>query len=149
MATSDNGGDGYQPLTQQQLRKVKTGLTKRNVERYRQMLLTKRAEIVGDVESMENDVRNKNSDGNLSHVPLHMADVGSDNYEQEFKLGLMESERQMLRQIDEALLRIEEGIYGVCLERGVPIGKSRLDAKPWAKFCIEVARQRELASNRF
>ena len=131
------------PLSHEQLRKIKSGLTKRELQRYQQLLLEKRAEIIGDVQSMESDVRNKNADGNLSHVPMHMADIGSDNFEQEFTLGLMESERQLLREIDEALARIDQGIYGVCLQRGVPIGKSRLDAKPWAKYCIEEARHRE------
>lgn len=131
------------PLTIKQLKKVKTGLGKRDLEQYRQLLLHKRREILGDVESMETDARAKNAGGNLSNMPVHMADVGSDHYEQEFTLGLVESERRLLREIDEALHRIEDGIYGVCLERGVPIGRPRLDAKPWAKYCIEVARERE------
>ncbi len=138
-----------EPLSEDDLRKIKSGLHKRDLARYRQMLLDKRSEIIGDVQAMETDVRNKNADGNLSHVPLHMADVGSDNFEQEFTLGLMESERQTLREIDQALIRIEKGIYGVCLESGTPIGKPRLTAKPWAKYCIEVARQRERNLNRF
>lgn len=129
--------------TVQQLRKVKTGLSKRDLGRFRQLLLDKRRETLGDVEAMEVDARMKNAGGNLSNMPFHMADVGSDNYEQEFTLGLVESERRLLREIDDALHRIDEGIYGVCLERGVPIGRPRLEAKPWAKYCIEVARERE------
>ena len=54
-------------------------------------------------------------------MPLHMADVGSDNYEQEFTLGLMESERRILIDIDEAIARIQDKTYGVCLESGRPI----------------------------
>ena len=76
-------------------------------------------------------------------MPIHMADIGTDNYEQEFTLGLVESERKLLREIDAAIVRIRDGIYGVCLERGIPIGRPRLDAKPWAKYCIEEARDRE------
>jgi RNA polymerase-binding protein DksA len=132
-----------EPPTEEQLRKVKTGLTKKDIDHFRQLLLQKRAEIVGDVTSMEVDARKQHSGGNLSNMPVHMADVGSDNYEQEFTLGLVESERKLIREIDAALLRIQNGTYGVCLERGVPIGKARLEAKPWAKYCIEVARERE------
>ncbi len=55
----------------------------------------------------------------------------------------MESERILLHEIEEALLRINRGIFGVCLEVGQPIGKPRLDAKPWAKYCITVAREME------
>jgi DnaK suppressor protein len=72
-----------------------------------------------------------------------MADVGSDNYEQEFTLGLVESERRLLREIDDALGRIDRGIYGVCLDRGTPINKARLELQPWAKYSIEAARLRE------
>ena len=62
-----------------------------DLEHYRQLLFQKRAEILGDVASLQTDSRN-NSGGNLSNMPLHMADVGSDNYEQEFTLGLVESD---------------------------------------------------------
>ena len=124
-------------------------MTKRDLQQYRQLLLTKRREILGDVESMETDARTKNDGGNLSNMPVHMADVGSDHYEQEFTLGLVESEGKLVREINEALHRIEDGIYGVCIERGVPIGRARLDAKPWAKYCIEVARERERSGKHY
>jgi RNA polymerase-binding protein DksA len=70
-------------------------------------------------------------------MPVHMADLGSDNYELEFTLGLIEGERALLQEIDEALERIRTGQYGICLATGKPIGKARLKAKPWAKFCYE------------
>lgn len=130
------------PIPEADLRKVKTGMTKKDYDHYRQLLLEKRSEILGDVASLQTDQRN-NTGGNLSNMPLHMADVGSDHYEQEFTLGLVESERKLLHEIDEALRRMRRGIYGVCLEKGEPIGKPRLDAKPWAKYCIAVAREME------
>jgi RNA polymerase-binding protein DksA len=129
-------------LTEADLRKVKTGLSRKDLENYRDLLLAKRAEILGDVESLETDARN-NSGGNLSNMPLHMADIGTDNYDQEFTLGLVESERKLLVEINEALLRIKAGTFGVCIEKGIPIGRPRLDIKPWAKYCIEVARDME------
>ena len=124
-----------------QLKRVKTGLTKKEKNEYLKLLLERRAEIIGNVQGME-DARNA-SLGDIAHMPLHMADVGSDNFEQEFTLGLMESERQLLREIDEAILRMREGYYGVCLESGRPIQKMRLEFAPWAKYCIDVARLRE------
>ena len=134
--------ENEEPLSEAQLRKIKTGLTRKDLGDYNQLLLQKRDELHGDVASLETDVRGP-SGGNLSNLPLHMTDVGSDNYEQEFTLGLVESERRLLREIEEALLRIQDGYYGVCLETGVPINRARLDAKPWAKYCIEVAREKE------
>lgn len=77
-------------------------------------------------------------------MPTHMADVGSDNWEQEFTFGLIENERTLIREIDDALGRIRDGSYGVCLATHKPIAKSRLKAKPWAKYCIEYARLRDL-----
>ena len=131
----------HTPPTPAQLRKVKTGLTAKDKRYFRLLLLERRAEIIGDVQGLE-AARSGNA-GEISHMPLHMADVGSDNYEQEFMLGLMESERKIIIEIDEALQRLEDKTYGVCIDSGVPIGRPRLEAKPWAKYCIEVARERE------
>jgi RNA polymerase-binding transcription factor DksA len=72
-----------------------------------------------------------------------MADVGSDNYDQEFTIGIMESERKMLREIDEALARMDRGIYGVCLESGKAIERNRLEAVPWTKYSKVAAERRE------
>ena len=76
-------------------------------------------------------------------MPIHMADLGSDNYEQDFAIGLMDGERKLLHEIDEALVRIEKKNYGICLGTGEPISKARLEAKPWAKYSVEFARKLE------
>ncbi len=131
-----------EPPSEAKLRKVKTGMTRKDLDYFRKLLLQRRAEILGDVESLQGDVNNRSS-GNLSNLPFHMADVGSDNYEHEFTLGLLESERKMLRDIDDALMRMEKGYYGVCIETGQPINRDRLEAKPWARYTIEVAREKE------
>ncbi|MCL2330006.1 MAG: TraR/DksA family transcriptional regulator, partial [Phycisphaerae bacterium] len=65
-------------------------------------------------------------------------------WEQEFTLNLIEKERSIVREIDEALDRIENKTYGTCLATGKPIAKARLRVKPWAKYCIEYARKHEL-----
>ncbi|MEM1212252.1 MAG: TraR/DksA C4-type zinc finger protein [Planctomycetota bacterium] len=128
-------------LTDDQLRKVKTGLKKKDLDFFRAELLERRAEIIGDLKGMES--ARSESSGDISHVPLHMADVGSDNYDREFTLSLMESERKLLLEIDEALQRIESKTYGVCAETGQPIERPRLEYMPWAKYCLDVARERE------
>ncbi len=76
-------------------------------------------------------------------MPIHMADIGTDTYDQDFILGLAETERQGLREIDEALQRIESRTFGICQMTGKPIPKARLNAKPWAKYTIEAAREVE------
>jgi DnaK suppressor protein len=69
--------------------------------------------------------------------------MGTDNYEQEFTLGLMEKDRQLLREINQALSKIMDGRYGICEGTGKVISKARLEVQPWAKYSIEHARKLE------
>lgn len=115
-------------------------------ERFKEMLLRKRREIFQNMFEIEGEALKKSrldASGDLSSMPIHMADLGTDNYEQEFALGLMDSERRLLTQIDEALQRIEDGSYGICQGTGKPIRKARLEAQPWAQYCVEYARMIE------
>ena len=115
-------------------RKNKDMLTPVEIRKFKAVLLAKRAEILGDIINMEGEtLRRQISD--LSRLPIHMADMGSDNYEIENTLGLVESERKLLSEIDAALQRIEDGTYGICEGSGQPILKERLEAIPWTKYC--------------
>ncbi len=110
------------------------------------MLLDKRREILDNVNEIEQEALRKSrldATGDLSSMPIHMADLGTDNYEQEFVLGLMDGERKLLREIDDALQRIEDGTYGICEGTGKPIPKARLRAQPWARHCVQYARMLE------
>ena len=126
-------------------RKKKIRLSKSTIEKYREMLLAKRRDMLGDMSGLEAETlgAGRNGSGDLSNMPTHPADIGTDNFEHEFSLGLLESERQMLTEIDEALTRINAGTYGICLGTGTPIGAARLRARPWAKYCIDYARKVE------
>lgn len=121
---------------------IKSRLSPKTLNEYQSLLLIKRAELVGDLSAMEAKAL-RSDGGNLSNVPIHMADVGSDTYDQDFMLGLAEKERERLREIDEALRRIDDRTYGVCQMTGKAIPKARLAAKPWAKYTIEAAREVE------
>jgi DnaK suppressor protein len=113
-------------------------LTQSEIQRYQAILLAKRSEILGNVSIMQHEtLMRERSD--LSNMPIHMADAGTDNYEIENTLGLMDSERKLLLQIYEALERIEDGTYGICAGDGKAIPKQRLEAIPWAKFCVGCA----------
>lgn len=127
-------------------RRKKRRLSKGDIEHFRQLLLAKRKEIIGNVNEMEGEALKKShldATGDLSSMPIHMADLGTDNYDQEFAIELMDSERKMLSEIDDALGRIEQGKYGICEGTGKAIAKTRLDAKPWAKYSVEYARMLE------
>lgn len=126
--------------------RVPSPLSKRDLAQFRELLLAKRVELVGDVSTLQDEALSKNRQeaaGDLSNMPIHMADLGTDHYEQEFTLGLIESERALLREIDEALERIGKGTYGICQATGKPIGKARLRARPWAKYCYEYVLAQE------
>jgi RNA polymerase-binding protein DksA len=126
-----------------------SGLSARDLEQFREMLLAKRAQLVGDMKTMKAEALSRQeAAGDLSSMPIHMADLGTDNYEQEFTLGLIESERGLLREIDAAIKRIDEGTYGLCLATGKPIGKARLKAQPWAKYSYEYMLAQERGQTR-
>lgn len=128
-----------------------TPLTPEDLSYFRELLLKKRAEIAGDVDTLQNQALSdsrQNASGDLSNMPIHMADLGTDNYEKEFTLGLLESERGILREIEEALKRIDNGTYGVCLATGRPIGKARLKAQPWVQYCYEYMLAQERGQQR-
>jgi RNA polymerase-binding protein DksA len=121
-------------------------LAPRELAYFRELLLAKRGELIGDVTTLQDQALSQNRQdaaGDLSSMPIHMADLGTDNYEKEFTLGLIEGERALLRDIDEALERIKNRTYGICQATGKPIGKARLKARPWAKFCYEYVLAQE------
>jgi DnaK suppressor protein len=112
---------------------------------YREKLHSIRARLRGDVTAMaEVALRKSGMEGaDSSAMPIHMAELGSDNFEQEFTLGLMEAEEGTLGHIDSALERIEVGSYGRCVLCEGSIPKARLNAIPYTPVCIKCAEQQE------
>jgi DnaK suppressor protein len=104
-----------------------------------------RARLRGDVTAMaEVALRKSGIEGSDSNaMPIHMAELGSDNFEQEFTLGLMEADEGMLGSIDAALERIQDGTYGKCIQCEGTISKARLNAIPYTPVCIKCAEQQE------
>jgi RNA polymerase-binding transcription factor DksA len=105
-----------------------------------------RARLRGDVSTMADAALRKTrseASGDLSSMPIHMADIGSDAYEQEFTLSLMANEEETLELVELALARIKARKYGVCEECGGVISKKRLEAIPFAPMCIRCAEKLE------
>jgi len=121
---------------------LKVRLSKKELDKYREILIHKRAELAGDITNIEDEALRQSS-GSLSNIPQHMADQGSDTFEQSISLDLAQVDRNLIREIDEALQRIEEGTYGVCLRTGQRISVERLAELPWAKYSIEAQREME------
>jgi DnaK suppressor protein len=121
----------------------KTYLTQAELDHFKELLVRRRVEIQQNVVEIEDETLRKSrldASGDLSSMPIHMADLGTDNYQQEFSLGLMDSERKLVTEIDDALQRIEDGTYGICEGTGQSIPKARLEAQPWARYSVEYAR---------
>jgi RNA polymerase-binding transcription factor DksA len=133
--------------TDAQIAAIKTRLTTKELNEYKAILLEARSELIDRVTGLEEDAL-RSSGGNLSNMPIHMADIGTDTFDQDLAIGMAETERELLREIDEALDRVVGKTYGVCQLTGKPIPKTRLDAKPWAKYTIESARHIEKMGGR-
>ncbi|HBB75940.1 MAG TPA: transcriptional regulator [Planctomycetaceae bacterium] len=102
-----------------------------------------RARLRGDVETMA-EAALRHANGDLSTMPIHMADIGSDAFEQEFTLSLMANEEDTLEQVEQALGRIRARKFGICEDCGGVIARKRLEAIPFASVCIRCAEKREL-----
>ena len=76
------------------------------------------------------------------------ADLANNTITQQISFSIREKEMTKLRRIDAALGRIEEGVFGLCIESGEEIELKRLETQPWAEFCIEVAEEREREFNK-
>jgi RNA polymerase-binding protein DksA len=121
-------------------------MKKAEMKAFKEQLLSLRARLRGDVDTMADAALRKTrseANGDLSSMPIHMADIGSDNYEQEFTLSLMQNEEMALESIEAAIEKIEDGVYGICEECSGPISKARLNAIPHAPLCIKCAQKLE------
>src|SRR5436309_6258381 len=121
-------------------------MTKTDLENFRQALLNLRARLTGNLTHLAGEALRTTggeSSGSLSNTPIHMADLGTDNFEQEFTLSLLQNEEQLLDEIAAALERIKHGTFGQCEECKGAIPKARLQAVPYARYCVDCARKLE------
>jgi RNA polymerase-binding transcription factor DksA len=128
------------------MKKTKKHLTDRQVKHYQKVLLATQAKILNDIEHLQLENLNnshRDNSGDLSGYSLHMADVGTDNYDREMALDVVGNEQDILYEIDKALERIEYGSFGICEMFGTPIPKKRLDAIPWTPYCKKAAEKLE------
>jgi DnaK suppressor protein len=124
-------------------------MTKKDAQVYKKLLLEKREEIVGDIAHISEETlkkSQKDASGDNSGYAFHMADVATDTYDREFSLGLASKERLVLQEVNNALLKIQEGGFGICEGCKKPITKIRLKAVPYATFCLKCQEKKEKGS---
>ncbi len=131
--------------TERSEKKIKSPFNKRELDKFRGVLLAKRLELFGDMSTMETGALRSES-GGLSHTPQHLAEQGSDSYDQSLSLDLAAADRRLIKEIDDALQRIADKTFGICELTGKPISKTRLEELPWARYSIEAARELERRS---
>ena len=126
-------------------------LKKSEIEEFRKKLLVMRARLRGELEYLTESALDRGEMGSDTKSPTHIAELGTDNYEQDLTLRFVENEQETLAEIEAALQRIEDGTYGLCemcLQEGKPkskaaIAKARLRAIPYARNCVHCERKRE------
>lgn len=116
------------------------------------MLTLLQARLRGDVEQLQDEAFSTSESGSDQRSSNHMAEMGSDAWDLDFSLQLVESDQGVLEEISHALKKVDEGKYGLCelcLEQGLPetkakIPKTRLQAIPHARNCVDCERKKEL-----
>ena len=114
-----------------------------DTDEYRRLLEAEKGRLTGAVAFLDHENPGTMSDelGEIGSggTDNHLGDMASEMYDRELDEGLEEGAQQTLDEIDAALLRLEDGSYGVCEVCGEPIGAQRLSALPWTRFCIKDA----------
>jgi RNA polymerase-binding transcription factor DksA len=119
-------------------------MTQADLDHYQATLQAMRRRLTGDVSHLADEAlraRGGEASGGLSNAPLHPADLGTDNYDQELTVSLLQNQEQTLGEIAEALERMKRGTFGRCEECGAAISKGRLQALPFARHCVACARK--------
>jgi len=124
---------------------VKGGLSKAELAEFKALLILRKKVLQGDVKTLEDEGCKKGTDaaGDLSTLPMHLADLGTDSFEQDITLGLMENESDELHEIEEALDRIKDGSFGLCESCKKKVPKERLKAIPYPRLCVNCKKKEE------
>jgi RNA polymerase-binding transcription factor DksA len=114
-------------------------LTDEDLKYFETRLLEERARVTREMGHIENTllkVNPRDSSGDVGGYSFHMADAGTDSMEREISFDIASKEGRFMREIDDALRRIYNGVYGICEASGVPIPRARLEALPWARYTV-------------
>src|ERR687894_2736943 len=107
-------------------------MDKRRTKVFRDKLLDRREGLVGQVQAAE--LYSRERDAEATQDP---ADMAANAYTKELLISMSDNDRQLLGLIDEALRRVEAGEFGECVNCGEPVHEKRLDAVPWARYCVK------------
>jgi DnaK suppressor protein len=116
----------------------------KKLEYFRQKLLEMRSQIM-----------NRSAGRRTEALQISLEDIVDENdhaaamVQQSISLNVQERDRFVLREIENALSKFEDGVYGICEDTEEPIDEGRLEAQPWTRYCVEAAEAREKRASRF
>ena len=113
-------------------------MDQKRVKSYREKLLLKKQQILEAYN--KNKSYGKEADGEATQ---DIADKAANSYTKEFLFSLSNTERSLLQQVDEAIVRIETRRYGVCSACEDDMNLKRLEAVPWARLCLSCQEKQE------
>ena len=113
-------------------------MDQKRLKTYKEKLTLKKQEILEAYNKNKTYGKEADEDG-----AQDIADKAANSYTKEFLFSLSNNERDMLQLVDEALIRIEGRRYGVCVVCEDEVDKKRLEAVPWAKYCISCQEKQE------
>jgi DnaK suppressor protein len=113
-------------------------MDKKKMKTYRDRLLERRESLVSQVTAAELSSRER--DLEATQDP---ADMAANAYTKELLISMSDNDRMLLGLIDEALARVESGDYGECVNCAEPIQEKRLNAVPWARYCLRCQDMKE------
>src|SRR5258708_2182778 len=120
------------------LGEVRQNMDKKRLEYYKKKLLNRRDELVRTITRTEEEGRQADDDPTVD-----LADKAANSYTKEFLFGQTNTDRSLLQLIDEALVRVRNGTYGICIECEEELQQKRLEAVPWARYCVSCAEKHE------
>ena len=118
----------------------KKKLNKKELEHFKKKLDIERKKVLEEMSELQSrNLMQSISDqsGEVSRYSYHLGDTASLSYGREFSMGLAERQQKYIKQIEQALERIEEGTYGICKVTGELIPTERLEEVPVAKYSVK------------
>jgi len=119
-------------------------MNKQDIKTFKKLLMARKAILLRDANHLADEALSKTKNNAATLDISNFADLGTDNFEQELGLELLQDHEKALREINDALMRIEAGTFGICESCKKPVPKSRLKAKPYARLCLECKRKEEV-----
>ncbi|KAA6232133.1 TraR/DksA family transcriptional regulator [Chlorobium phaeovibrioides] len=117
---------------------LKTYLNDEELEHFRQLLLKRREEVLRDLDILRSSLSDENVEDSInSNYSMHMADHGTETMDREQRFMFIARDEKYIGYIDQALDRIRNRTYGICIKSGKPIPKKRLEAVPHTAVRIE------------